>query len=94
MSDARDIIRRPVVTEKSNTQLGEDCYTFAVDPRANKNQIKEAIEEIFEVKVKSVHTMRVLGKMRRMGVHQGRQTSWKKAIVKLKEGHKIDLFEN
>ena len=94
MFDARDIIRRPVVTEKSNIQMGDGCYTFAVDARANKSQIKEAIEEIFEVKVKSVHTMRVLGKMRRMGVHQGRQTSWKKAIVKLHEGQKIDLFEN
>ncbi len=94
MFEARDIIRRPVVTEKSNIQMGDGCYTFAVDPRANKNQIREAIEEIFEVRVESVHTMRVLGKMRRMGVHQGRQPSWKKAVVKLKEGHKIDLFDN
>ena len=94
MPDARDIIRRPVVTEKTKIQMGDGCYTFAVDVRANKNQIKEAIEEIFKVRVERVHTLRVLGKMRRMGVHRGRQTSWKKAIVKLKEGHRIELFDN
>lgn len=91
--DARDIIIRPLVTEKSNSQMAEGQYSFAVDVRANKSQIKAAVEEIFKVDVVSVNTMRILGKMRRMGVHRGRQPSWKKAVVSLKEGQRIELFE-
>jgi large subunit ribosomal protein L23 len=91
--EARDIIIRPLVTEKSNAQMADGQYTFAVDIRANRSQIKAAVEEIFKVDVERVNTMRVLGKVRRMGVHQGRRPSWKKAVVTLREGQKIDIFE-
>ncbi|NPV71775.1 MAG: 50S ribosomal protein L23 [Firmicutes bacterium] len=90
---ARDIIIRPIVTEKSNTAMGHSIYTFVVAERANKTQIRDAVEEIFKVKVKAVNTMRMLGKVRRMGVHSGRRPNWKKAMVTLEEGQKIQFFE-
>ncbi len=92
-SNPRNIIIRPVVSEKSMGQIGDNKYTFVVNYRANKNQIRDAVEEIFKVKVKDVNTMRVLGKMRRRGIHRGRQPSWKKAVVTLVEGQKIEFFE-
>jgi len=90
--EARDIIIRPLVTEKSHQRMPDGRYTFAVDVRANKTQIKAAVEEIFKVEVVSVNTMRVLGKMRRMGKYEGRKPSWKKAIVGLKSGQSIEMF--
>ena len=90
---ARDIIIRPIVTEKSNAAMARSTYTFVVDERANKSQIKDAVEEVFKVKVKAVNTMRMLGKVRRMGIHSGRKPNWKKAIVTLEEGQKIQFFE-
>ncbi len=90
---ARDIILRPIVTEKSNAAMGRSTYTFVVDERANKHQIKDAVEEIFKVKVKAVNTIRMLGKVRRMGIYSGRKPNWKKAIVTLEEGQKIQFFE-
>lgn len=89
----RDVILRPVVTEKSMENMAEGKYTFEVDPRANKFQIKRAVEEIFDVEVERVNTMNVRGKLRRMGRTQGRTSDRKKAIVTLKAGQKIQAFE-
>ena len=91
--DVRDIIKRPLVTEKSTILQGEDKYTFAVDPRANKWQIKQAVEQIFGVKVIAVNTLRYKGKKRRMGRSEGYTPSWKKAVVTLAPGNKIEFFE-
>lgn len=90
-----DIIKRPIVTEKA-MQLGEiGQYVFEVDRKANKIQIKEAIEEMFEVDVRSVRTVNVKGKVKsrltRRGYQRGRTPSYKKAIVTLKEGQTIDV---
>lgn len=91
--ESRDIIIRPLITEKSSGLMAEGKYTFAVDLRANKVQIKSAVEDIFKVKVKSVNTMKVPGKMRRVGRSVGRTPEWKKAVVTLREGQKIEFFE-
>ena len=88
-----DIILRPVITEKSSRLMGLGKYTFEVHPKANKIQIKKAVSEIFKVKVKSVHTMPVPSKPKRMGVFLGRSRSWKKAIVTLEPGERIEFFE-
>jgi len=94
MRDAHDIIIRPIISEQSMNQLADKKYTFAVALNANKIEIKKAVEEIFGVKVESVNTMRVLGKVKRMGVHSGKRPDWKKAIVKLTEDSKtIEFFE-
>ncbi|MHC1720066.1 MAG: 50S ribosomal protein L23 [Clostridiaceae bacterium] len=89
-----DIIRRPVVTEKSMASMGEKKYTFIVDIHANKSMIKRAIEDVFGVKVDEVKTARFLGKNKRVGVHLGKRPDYKKAIVKLTENSKsIEFFE-
>lgn len=92
--EPREVLRRPLLTEKATIarEMGGE-YAFEVDSRANKIEIKRAVEEIFDVKVKSVRTSNVSGKMKRMGVHQGRRPGWKKALVTLVEGNRIDLFE-
>ena len=91
--DAHDIIKKPVITEKSTRLLEMNKYCFMVDRRANKIQIKQAIEELFKVKVKDVNTMRILGKIKRMGKYEGRRPSWKKAVVTLEPGNRIEFFE-
>ena len=93
VADARDIIRRPIITEQSMMAAELGKYSFEVDRRANKFQIRQAVEELFDVKVEKVNTMRMPGKKRRMGVHEGRTPEWKKAIVKLAAGNEIDFFE-
>ncbi len=94
MRDARDIIKKPLVTEKSTNMMEEKRYAFQVDIRANKIEIKKAVEELFKVRVKSVNTLRVSGKKKRLGVHTGRRPDWKKAFVTLEEGSKpIEIFE-
>ena len=95
MSKAYDIIKKPVLTEKSYADMADKKYTFEVAINANKTEIKLAIEEIFEgVKVQSVNTMRTLGKMKRQGRTQGRTPEVKKAIVTLKKDSKgIPFFE-
>ena len=95
MSKAYDIIKKPVLTEKSYAAMSEKKYTFEVAINANKTEIKQAIEEVFEgVKVESVNTMRTLGKMKRQGRTQGRTPEVKKAIVTLKKDSKgIPFFE-
>ena len=90
-----DIIRRPVLTEKSYAGIAAKTYTFEVAKAANKVEIKKAVEEIFGVKVEKVNTANVDGKMRRMGAHQGLTPSYKKAIVQLKADSKsIEFFDS
>jgi large subunit ribosomal protein L23 len=94
MRDARDVIIRPVVTERSTIMADEqDAFTFIVAEDANKIDIKRAVEQLFDVKVRSVNTMRYRGKWRRVGRNYGRRPSFKKAIVKLAEGERIDVYE-
>ncbi|TVR25438.1 MAG: 50S ribosomal protein L23 [Nitriliruptor sp.] len=93
MKDPRDIIYRPVISEKTYGLLDENKYTFVVDPRANKTQIKQAIEGIFDVKVLSVNTMNRPGKRKRRGLIVGKRPDTKRAIVTVAEGDEIELFE-
>lgn len=93
MKLAREIIIKPVVTEKSVDLMQENKYCFKVAKDANKIEIKNAIEEIFKVTVVNVNTVNVHGKMKRMGRTQGRTASWKKAVVTLREGDSIEVFE-
>lgn len=89
-----DIIRRPIVTEKSMASMSEKKYTFVVDIHANKVMIKRAVEDVFGVKVEDVKTARFIGKTKRVGVHVGKRPDYKKAIVKLAENSKsIEFFE-
>ena len=90
-----DVILKPVITEKSMNAMGEKKYTFLVHPEANKSQIKEAVEKMFEgTKVKSVHTMNQDGKKKRRGAVVGKTAKTKKAIVALTEESKdIEIFE-
>jgi large subunit ribosomal protein L23 len=93
MKEGRDIIRTICLTEKA-TLLSENLgkYVFKVDPKANKVEIRNAVESIFKVKVSSVNTANYEGKLRRERTrHYGRRPSWKKAIVTLKEGERLDL---
>ena len=89
--DQRDILIAPVVSEKSYNLLDEGKYTFVVDPRANKTEIKIAVEKVFGVKVDSVHTLNRPGKARRTRFGVGRRKDTKRAIVTLREGS-IDIF--
>ena len=93
MKLAREIIIKPVVTEKSVDLMQENKYCFKVAKDANKIEIKNAIEEIFKVTVVNVSTVNVHGKMKRMGRTQGMTASWKKAVVTLREGDSIEVFE-
>ncbi|KXB46237.1 ribosomal protein L23 [Tissierellia bacterium KA00581] len=94
MITAYDIIIKPVVTESSMEAMEQKRYTFKVDPKANKSEIKKAIETIFGVKVKKVNTMNITGKKKRMGANVGKRSDWKKAIVTLTEDSKeIEFFE-
>jgi large subunit ribosomal protein L23 len=94
MRDLRRVIVRPLVTEKSMRLKEErNAVTFQVVPDANKVEIRQAVETIFNVKVSSVRTATVQGKLKRMGRFQGRRPSWKKAVVTLAPGHKIELVE-
>jgi len=91
--DARNILIRPVISEKSYALIAEGKYTFRVDDRAHKTQIAQAVEEIFEVEVAAVRTAKVRAKPKRRGLHQGRTRAWKKAVVQLAPGERIELFE-
>ncbi len=89
-----DVIRRPLVTEKTNIAREEsNLVTFAVDPRANKHEVKRAVESLFSVNVLEVRTMRMPRKTRRVGKFMGRKAEWKKALVRLAEGQSIEFFE-
>mgnify|MGYP000929331296 CR=1 FL=1 len=91
--DAYSILRKPMVTEKSTSLLQDNKYTFEVDPKANKTEIKQAVESLFKVKVEKVNTMHLKGKLKRVRQIQGRTPDRKKAIVTLKQGDKIEIFE-
>ena len=93
MSDARQIVMRPIVSEKSYAMIGDNRYTFEVAKGATKPQIASAVAEIFDVTVLKVNTMNVNGKPRRLRYKSGKTRSWKKAIVTLKEGDSIEFFE-
>ena len=89
-----DIIRRPVITEKTNIQKDEaNQVTFEVDARANRIEVKRAVEQIFNVKVADTRTMNVRGKVKRRGRILGKRRNWKKAIVTLMPGERIEFFE-
>jgi large subunit ribosomal protein L23 len=89
-----DIIRRPVVTEKSMASMSDKKYTFIVDIHANKSMIKRAVEDVFGVKVEDVKTARYIGKTKRVGVHVGKRADYKKAVIKLTVDSKtIEFFE-
>jgi large subunit ribosomal protein L23 len=90
---ARQIILEPVVSEKSYALMADGKYTFRVDDRAHKMQIARAVEEIFDVRVAAVRTAKVRSKPKRRGMHRGRTRSWKKAVVELAAGDRIELFE-
>ncbi len=89
----RDVLKRPIITEKATALMEQGKYVFEVDRNANKTQIKQAVEQIFNVKVTKVNTMRQTGKLRRQGRTQGRTSEIKKAIVTLADGQSIPIFE-
>ncbi|TDA68597.1 MAG: 50S ribosomal protein L23 [Clostridia bacterium] len=90
---AQDVILRPVITEKSTRLMEDNKYTFYVHPQATKIDIRRAAEELFQVRVLEVRTMRVPGKTRRVGKFSGRTPNRKKAIIKLAPGDRIEIFE-
>lgn len=95
MKDPRDVIKRPVITERTAEYMGEQKYVFEVDIRANKTEIKQAIEAIFSVKVSNVNTLRVPAKPKRYGRHFGYTSEWKKAFVTLSADSKpLEFFES
>jgi large subunit ribosomal protein L23 len=91
--NARSVIIRPIVSEKSYELLAANKYTFRVDSRAHKTQVRQAVEEVFGVRVLEVHTMSVKSKPKRRGYTSGRSREWKKAIVQLHPDDHIELFE-
>jgi large subunit ribosomal protein L23 len=94
MKDARSVIRRALITEKGTVHREKsNQYPFEVSRDANKIEIKRAVETLFSVKVESVRTQQVRGKVRRQGRYSGRRSDWKKAVVTLKPDQKIELFE-
>ena len=94
MRDPHDILIKPIVTEASMDAMADKKYTFVVDKKSNKTEIKNAVELIFGVKVDSVNTMNMLGKKKRQGVHIGKKADWKKAIITLtKESKTIEFFD-
>jgi large subunit ribosomal protein L23 len=92
-NDPRDVILAPVVSEKSYALLDENAYTFRVHPRANKTEIRQAVESIWDVRVVNVNTVNRKGKVKRFRLQQGRRPDSKRAIVKLAEGDRIEIFE-
>jgi large subunit ribosomal protein L23 len=93
MKSPRDVIIRPVVSEKSYAGLEQNTYTFLVDPRANKTEIKEAVQAIWSVRVISVNTLNRQGKVKRRGWTKGKRADQKRAIVTLAPGDAIEIFE-
>jgi large subunit ribosomal protein L23 len=91
--DHRDVILAPVVSEKSYSLLDNNAYTFLVHPHANKTEIRNAVEAIWNVKVIGVNTTNRKGKVKRFRITQGRRPDTKRAVVKLADGHKIEIFE-
>ena len=92
MKDPREVIIRPVITEHSYDMMADNCYTFEVAKTANKVEIAQAVEAIFDVKVTKVNTLNVKSKPKRVRYQAGRTRTWKKAMVTLAEGDSIELF--
>jgi large subunit ribosomal protein L23 len=93
MTNLRDVLIRPLITEKTNTGMQDNKYTFIVPLNANKVEIRQAVEAVFKVKVLDVNTIRVMGKIKRMGKNSGKRPDVKKAIVKVAPGQRIEFFE-
>ena len=92
-ANPRDVLIRPLITEKTAAMMQDNRYSFEVPLTANKVEIRQAVEAIFKVKVLNVNTIRVFGKTKRMGKNVGKRSDYKKAIVKLAEGQTIPIFE-
>jgi large subunit ribosomal protein L23 len=88
-----EVLIRPVVSEKSYHQITDNRYTFRVHSEAHKTQVRQAVEELFDVKVVAVNIVQMPAKPKRRGVHKGTRPGWKKAIVELKPGDTIEIFE-
>ena len=88
-----EVLLAPVVSEKSYSLISDRKYTFRVHENAHKTQIRQAVEELFHVEVAAVNVVKVRSKPKRRGMTSGRRPGWKKAIVQLKEGHEIEIFE-
>jgi large subunit ribosomal protein L23 len=91
--DPREILIAPVVSEKSYSLIEDNKYSFRVHPRAHKTQIRQAVEQLFDVKVEGVNVIMVQAKPTRRGFHKGTKPGWKKAIVQLRQGDRIEIFE-
>jgi large subunit ribosomal protein L23 len=91
--DIRQVLITPVVSEKSFSLIEDNKYSFRVHPRAHKTEIRQAVEELFHVKVEGVNVLKVQSKPKRRGFSQGRKPGWKKAIVQLRAGDRIEIFE-
>jgi large subunit ribosomal protein L23 len=91
--EARQVLIAPVVSEKSYSLIEGNKYSFRVHPNAHKTQIRQAVEELFDVKVEGVNIVKVRPKPKRRGLHRGIKPGWKKAIVQLREGDRIEIFE-
>jgi large subunit ribosomal protein L23 len=91
--DARQVLIAPVVSEKSYSLIEDNKYSFRVHEKAHKTQVRQAVEELFDVKVEGVNIVKVKSKPKRRGLSRGRKPGWKKAIVELREGDRIEIFE-
>jgi large subunit ribosomal protein L23 len=91
--DPREILIAPVVSEKSYSLIEDRKYSFKVHPNAHKTQIRQAVEQLFDVHVESVNVSRVKSKPKRRGMISGRRPGWKKAVVQVREGETIEIFE-
>ena len=88
-----EVLLAPVVSEKSYSLINDNKYSFRVHPDAHKTQVRQAVEELFDVKVQKVNIVKVQAKPKRRGMFQGSRPGWKKAIVELREGYEIEIFE-
>ena len=91
--DPRQVLIAPVVSEKSYSLIEENKYSFRVHDKAHKTQVRQAVEQLFEVKVEGVNIVKVQSKPKRRGMTRGTKPGWKKAIVQLREGDRIEIFE-
>jgi large subunit ribosomal protein L23 len=91
--DPSQVVLAPIVSEKSYEGSTRGTYTFKVHPDAHKTQIRQAVEELFEVKVRRVNVIKVAAKPKRRGLHRGTRPGWKKAVVQLRAGDTIEIFE-
>jgi large subunit ribosomal protein L23 len=90
---AREVLIAPVVSEKSYSLIEDNKYSFRVHEKAHKTQVRQAVEELFDVKVEAVNIVKVPSKPKRRGFSQGKKPGWKKAVVRLRAGDRIEIFE-